>query len=187
MPSYARRGEGFTRTYDLLEDLQNDLKIGHELLEGNPESQYFRRCVVRAIFAYLEALIECIKIELRSTIRLKKYACELTKSELKTLNHLRVITPVNGKFLPLEKNIHRTFELAAKVWGLNFQLSTSNENYKDFLYAKSARNCLTHPKTYYDIQVTDADMYYHTSTCSWITEEFRRLFKMHMQNIAREG
>ena len=63
-------GEGFVRSTELLQELQGDIDHAYGALENDRDSQYLRRCVVRAIFSFIEAAIEFIKVELRSTIEL---------------------------------------------------------------------------------------------------------------------
>ena len=180
MPGAPRidKGEGLIRTYDLLEHLRGDIDSSYATLEANRESQYLRRCVVRAVFSYIEALVECVKVELRSTIRTNQYTGELTEKEKETLGPLAIIGAAPGKFLPLDQNLKRTFRLARKIWYIeNFSLNTAGPDFKDFLAAKSARNRLTHPRTYYDIEVTDYDMHCHTIAGMWAQVEFKRLFQ----------
>lgn len=189
MPSSPRidKGEGFIRTHDLLEELQSDIHRAYETLENDRESQYLRRCVVRAIFSFIEACIETIKVEVRSNIRTELFTRELTDKEKETLGSLHVIGDRKAdKQLPLDANIKRTFRLAAKIWGLDsYRLTTGGEDFADFLRAKDARNRLTHPKTYYDIQVTDEDMHCHTIAYQWALGEFSRLFRARVEDIAR--
>jgi len=187
MPGHPRidRGEGLIRTHDLLEVLRADIDSAYETLEANKGSQYLRRCVVRAIFAFIEAVVECIKVELRSTIRLGYYAEHaLTAKDRETLGSLAVVGAPPGKFLSLDQNIKRTFKLAAKIWVLDFRLSTGGEDFQDFLAAKSARNRLTHPRTFYDVEVTDSDMHCHTIAGIWIQSEFQRLFRARIESLA---
>ncbi len=186
-PGFPRidKGEGLIRTYDLLEALQNDIKVSYATLEREKLSQYLRRCVVRAVFSYIEALIECIKVELRSAIRTGAYTAALTDKETDTLGPLAIIGSAPGKFLPLNQNIKRTFRLATKIWSLrNFRLSTGGTDFQAFLTAKSARNRLTHPRTFYDIEVTDDDMHCHSVAGIWARSEFNRLFESRVQSIA---
>ncbi|MDP1566223.1 MAG: hypothetical protein Q8L91_08165, partial [Polaromonas sp.] len=76
MPGHPRvdKGEGLIRTHDLLEVLRADIDAAYRALEPERDSQYLRRCVVRAIFSFIEAVVECVKVELRSTVRLGYYA-----------------------------------------------------------------------------------------------------------------
>jgi len=186
MPSYPHidKGEGLIRTHDLLEVLRADIDSAYQALEAERESQYLRRCVVRAIFSFIEAVIECLKVELRSTVRLGYYPeNSLTPKDRETLGSLTIFDGSSGKFLPLDQNIKRTFKLAAKVWALQFRLSTNGEDFRDFIAAKSARNSLTHPRTFYDVQVTDLDMHCHTIAGMWVQAEFNRLFKARVESL----
>lgn len=188
MPGHPRvdKGEGLIRTHDLLEVLRADIDAAYRALEPERDSQYLRRCVVRAIFSFIEAVVECVKVELRSTVRLGYYAEQaLTLKERETMGPLAVIGAEAGKFLPLDQNIKRTFKLAAKMWALNFRLATGDEDFRDLLAAKSARNRLTHPRTFYDIEVTDQDMHCHTVAGMWMQNELRRLFEARVESLAR--
>jgi len=186
MPGYPRidKGEGLIRTHDLLEVLHADMYTAYATLESDRQSQYLRRCVVRAIFSYIEAIVECIKVELRSTVRLGYYTGLLSPKEEETLGPLTIIDTREANFLPLDQNIKRTFKLATKVWELKFRLATSGEDFRDFLAAKSARNRLSHPRTFYGIEVTDHDMHRHTVAGMWVQSEFRRLFKERVKSLA---
>lgn len=168
MPGYPRidKGEGLIRTHDLLEVLRVDIDSAYRALEAERKSQYLRRCVVRAVFSFIEAVVECVKVELRSTVRLGYYPeHSLTSKERETLGPLAVIGAPSGKFLPLDQNLKRTFRIAAKAWAPTFRLATNGADFRNFLAAKSARNRLTHPRMFYDVQVTDLDMHCHTIAC----------------------
>lgn len=185
MPGVPRvdKGEGLIRTYDLLQALRSDIDTAYENLDVDRESQFLRRSVVRAIFSYIEAMIECVKVEITSTIRTGLYTGNLTQKEQDTLGPLAIIGAPSGKFLPLDQNLKRTFKLAAKVWELNFSLSTDRESFRHFLAAKKARNKLTHPRTVYDIEVTDDDMHCHTVAGMWVQSEFQKLFNERVNSL----
>lgn len=187
MPGSPRTdiGEGFVRSSELFQELQNDIASAYAALELDRDSQYLRRCVVRAIFSFIEAAIESVKVELRSTIRSGHFTDQLSDREKETLGSLHVIGPRQDKFLPLDQNVKRIFRLAAKIWKLkNFRLNTGDEDFQDFLRAKSARNRLTHPKTFYDIEVNDFDMHCHTIAGMWIHAELGRLYEARIRSLA---
>lgn len=178
-------GEGFVRHAELLDELRNDIDSAYAALEENRASQYLRRCVVRAVFSFVEAAVESIKWELRSSIRTDEFTDPLSEREQETLGSLHVIGPRHEKFLPLDQNIKRTFRLAAKIWQLKkFRFNTDGEDFQDFLRAKSARNRLTHPKTVYDIEVNDHDMHCHTIAGMWVQFELKRLYKARITTLA---
>jgi len=182
------KGEGFVRSYELFEELRADVTRAYETLEKQRDSQFLRRPTVRAIFALIEASVEIIKSEIRSTLRLEGGEDHLSEKELGILGGLSITPGPRGqKFLPLEDNLKLTFKLAAKTWGLaEFQLDAGGESYREFLQAKEARNRLTHPRTYYDIQVTDEDMHCHTVAFQWSCHEFRRLFRNRFKLLAEQ-
>ncbi len=184
MPGYPdiAAGDGLVMMHDLIEELRADVHKAYEILESDRNSQFFRRSAARAIFAYVEALLEAIRTEIRSTLRLEMFKGELTKREEETLG-FRHIVGVPGKLLALEVAVKRVFKLAAKVWLLDFQLNAGGESYRDFIVAKMGRNKLTHPRTVYDIQVTDEDMHYYTVAGLWVQTEMQRLFKARQEAI----
>lgn len=178
-------GEGFVRQQELIGKLREDIASAYGALEESKSSQYLRRCVVRSIFSFIEAVIESIKWELRSSVRLDEFKGQLSDREKETLGSLHVVGPRDDRFLPLDQNIKRTFRLAAKVWQLKtFRLDTDGEGFQNFLRAKSARNRLTHPKTVHDIEVTDDDMHCHTIAGMWVQAELNRLFKARVEALA---
>lgn len=178
-------GEGFVRQQELIGQLREDITSAYGALEESKSSQYLRRCVVRSIFSFIEAVIESIKWELRSSVRLDEFKGQLSDREKETLGSLHVVGPRDDRFLPLDQNIKRTFRLAAKVWQLKtFRLDTDGEGFQNFLRAKSARNRLTHPKTVHDIEVTDDDMHCHTIAGMWVQAELNRLFKARVEALA---
>lgn len=182
------KGDGFIRPHELLQELRADIDAAYSSLEADRQSQYLRRCVVRAIFSYIEAVIESIKVEIRSTVRTGLYSGSLTETETETLGPIHIIgANATGKFLPLDTNIKRTFRLAAKIWNLkNFHLTTGGQDFKDFLAAKVARNRLTHPRTFYDIEVNDYDMHCHTIAGMWMQSEFQRLGVARLNALAED-
>lgn len=180
-------GEGFVRQHELIEQLHEDIYDAYSALEQNRSSQYLRRYVVRAIFSFIEALLESIKWELRSSIRMKEFGGELSEKEKETLGSPHAIGPRNDKFLSLDQNIKRTFRMAAKVWTLKgYRLNADGEDFQDFLKAKSARNRLTHPKTVYDIEVTDHDMRCHTIAGMWVQSEVQRLMRTRIATLTAQ-
>ena len=185
VPGTARVELGFIRSQELLEELKRDIDTAYQTLGRDKKSQYLRRCVVRAIFSYIEAILESVKVELRSTVRTGLHTGSLTDKELEVLGPLHVIGAEPGKFLPLDANVKRTFRLAVKIWKLsNFKLTTGGEDFRDFLAAKNARNRLTHPRTFYDIEVNDHDMQCHTIAGMWIQAELKRLFEALIHALA---
>lgn len=177
------KGEGFVRTHDLLQAMQEDISTAYETLEADRESQYLRRCVARAIFSYIDSMIECVKAEVKSAIRTGQFDAELTPKEMEVIGTLAIINGDSGRPMPVDDNIRKTFKIAAKVWDLDFKLDTRGNDFTTFKRAKNSRNRLVHPRTYYDIQVTKDDMYDYTIAGMWAQKEFQRLLKARVDSI----
>lgn len=181
----SKAGQGLIRSGDLLQELRSDVALGYEILERDRGSQYLRRSLVRAIFCFIEAGVEVIKIEIRSTIRSGDYSTALADKEKELLGSTYLVPPPIAKFISLEANIKRTFRLASRVWGTDFKLRTGGNDFRDFIAAKEARNKLTHPRTFYEIEVTDNDMRLHTIAGMWFQAAFQRLFRARIHAIAK--
>lgn len=171
--------KGLVRPHELLSNLINDVYKAFELLSCDKDSQFLRRVAVRNVFSFLEGIIHILKFQLKKDFRLSYTSYILTVKEKELLYEEKIIK--NGKvkiFIPIEKNLASTFKLAVKVWGpkeYNFNLEPDEHNF--FLSAKKARNKLTHPRDFYDIQITDVDMNNITRTFIWIREEFSKLIR----------
>ena len=178
-----RASEGFIRTYDLIEALSDDVHKAFKLLEDDKQNQYLWRSVVRAVFSFVEALIESVKVEIRMSLKLEKSGYELNKKEKELLGSLSPIFIDKGRQISLKQNLKMTFKLAAKVWEIDFRPDSDGGDYRDFVIAKTNRNKLTHPKTYYDVEITDDDMHFYAEAVMWVQEELTRLFKAKIDSL----
>lgn len=182
------KGEGLVRTYDLLEHLSADVGAAFETLDANRSSQYLRRCVARTVFAFIEGLVQIVKHEVRSELRRRHLKRTLSKREQELLTEQRI---KDGKrspvYIPIDRNLKGTFHLAAKVWDLpDFTLETEGPDFEDFLHAKKARNRLTHPRTYRDLEVTDAHMRRYSRAYLWSRRSFTELFRKRVESLASD-
>lgn len=186
--SNSVKNVGLIRTHHLFKELDSDVATAYSLLEKDRQSQYLRRCVVRTIYSYIDAVIEIIKHEVRATLRKSKTETLLTKAEQELIGSVYLIDPSReNKIINLVQNTKRTFRLAKKVWSLDdFTLYTDGQEFESFLQSKDLRNRLTHPKNYYDIQVTDEDMHHHSVAFYWIQSEFLRLIQSQLKSISQE-
>lgn len=183
MPGRPSFGDGLIRSHDLFRALTEDVNAAYALLEKDRQSQHLRRSVARAIFAYIEAALECIRIEIRSSIRRGEHPAPLSVREVETVGSLSLLQSSVGKFLPLDQSLKRTFKLAIRIWHLNHQFDATGEGYRAFVAAKSSRNRLTHPKTFYDIEVTDRDMHFYSVAFVWFHAEFTILFRKRIESF----
>ncbi len=182
------KGEGFIRTYDLFEHLLDDVYKSLEMMLSDKESQYLRRVFVRNVFACIEGIVQILKYEISKDIRLGRYCVELTNKEKEVLYEEKYRNGDRTKiFIPIDKNVKKTFFVAGKVWGLScFSLNTDGEKYRAFLKAKETRNRLAHPRTYYDIDITDTEIDAVGKAFEWVRSSFLSLMKEKVKSVSSE-
>jgi len=166
--------EGLVKTYDLLTSLISDVQYSFEILHNDENLQSSRRNVVRSTFSFIEGVIQILKFELKADFRLGKTDKALTKKETEILYDVKTIE--NRKIpwnVPLDVNLKKTILIAAKTWCSKKDIfEFSSDSYNSFLRAKSTRNRLTHPRTYYDIQISEEEIKQMAITFKWMKELF---------------
>ncbi len=182
------KGEGLIRTYDVFQHLSADSYKSFEILDLEKDSQYLRRAVVRNVFSFIEGIVQILKFEVKSDLKMNRYSYSLSKNDLEVLNEEK---ENNGNkfqlFIPIDENLKKTFSIASNTWGLHqFKLDLNSEGYQDFLLAKKTRNRLTHPRTFYDIDITDNEITCFYSCFLWANTEFLRIMKLKVESIAEE-
>lgn len=178
---------GYIRTIDLIEAMHKDVLLAYKALENDKSSQYLRRCVVRSVFSFIEACIEALKVEVRSSLRSGASEVGLSDKDFELLGSTDLVRRREDKHIPLDTNLKCTFRLAAKAWSIdNYIFPTDGGEYAELIRAKSARNRLTHPRTFHDIQVTDRDMCSHTTAYSLVLREFSRIFRLRAVTMAAQ-
>lgn len=176
--------KGRIRTYDLLEHLINDIHEAYELLHSERNSQFLRRVVVRCVFSFIESNIQIIKHELKNDVNRQKTTLPLSEKQKEILYEEKAEgLQVMKVLIPIHQNFKETYKLAYKLWDIDLVLNTNDLGYKAFLSTKHTRNRLTHPKTFYDIEITELDMENITSAFLWAKEEFLKIFEAKTRKI----
>ena len=155
---------------------------------SDKESQYLRRVFVRNVFSCIEGIVQILKYEIRKDVQCGKYNVELSNKEKEVLYEEKDRSDSKIKiFIPIDKNIKNTFILAKKVWMLtNSTLNTDGKDYQDFLKTKETRNRLMHPRTYYDINITDKEVDAVGKSFEWARLAFISLMKEKVESISSE-
>jgi hypothetical protein len=175
--------KGLIRPHELVAELMNDVNHSFELLNQSRDSQFYRRTTLRNIFSFIEASINIIKYELKREIRLGHIENILTTKENENLYEEKITiknnaSTVHNIIIPLDKNLKVTFRIAKKLWKLKqFILDINSDGYDCFKHAKLSRNKLTHPKDFYDIQITTKDIKDSYLTHIWVKNNFIKLFR----------
>lgn len=180
-------GLRLTRTYDLLNELIDDVHKSFEILEENKDSQYLKRVTVRTVFSFIESIPQIIKYELRKDIIKNKKFIAISKKEEEFLNERKIKNTREVKLnIPIDKNIKETFKLAIKIWKLeNFSINTDKPQYQEFLNAKNTRNRLTHPKKFHDVMIEDIEMSSMAEAFLFCRDNFSSLMKEKSTNILK--
>jgi len=173
------KGEGLVRSYELLACLTEDSYNSFEQLNKEKDSQYLRRNVVRTTFSFIEGIIQILKFELKAEFRLGRTKIVLTEKEKEILDETRVVgdkkIPWN---IPLDVNFRKTVTLVKKVWTLEKTLiNFSSNEYKTFLFVKNTRNRLTHPRTFYDVEISEQEIVMMAKTFQWLKASFWKIMQ----------
>lgn len=177
--------KGLTRTDELLEHLIDDVYKSFEVLDSEKESQYLRRVAVRTVFSFIEGIVQILKFELNRAVRFGYSAATLSTKEYETLYEVKI---EDGEkiniIIPIDQNLRRTFKLASKIWNLGeYKFNTNSEQHTYFKYAKETRNKLTHPRTFYDIEISANEMSYVAHAFEWVRQEFVRLHEDYRKSL----
>ena len=172
-------GEGLTRTYDLYKCLISDVENSFEYWAKNKSSQFLKRNVTRTIFSFIEGIIQILKFEIKADIRFDRIEKALSEKESEIIHNVRFVKGENIPWnIPIEINLKSTITISKKVWNLcDISFDFSSHNYASFLSAKRTRNKLTHPITYYDIQITNDEIELMESTYQWVKSGFVSLLE----------
>lgn len=110
-----------------------------------------------------------------------------SKKEKEILYDVRVIgnqeIPWN---IPLDMNLKKTISIGIKCWNLNKNIvNFSSKHYNSFLTAKNTRNRLTHPRKYYDIEISNEEMEYLLIAFDWLKDIFTKILKEKINSILK--
>lgn len=179
------KGEGLIRTYELLSTLTSDVQKDLEYLQKNKEAQNLRRNFVRSTFSFIDGIIQVLKFELKTDIRQENVKSNLTKSESEILYEVRMVNEKKIAWnIPTETNLKKTISITTKVWDLRKDIiDFSSNKYNSFLISKNTRNKLTHPRTYYDLEVSFEEVEQVRITFEWLKEGFAEIMKERIDSM----
>jgi len=150
---------GFPEVFELISDLFRSAEIIHADVEvclkqttNYPESETWRRLVVRTAFSYLELL--CNKLNQASTIMVKMSGIKLDNVDLNYLRRKK--TQKNGtteeRELIFGEYFLNTIRIFAKIQKLDYH-PPEEIYWQHFIKAIKVRNRLTHPKKSSDLYI----------------------------------
>lgn len=154
------KGEGMIRTYDLLAVLAEDAKRSIDEVIANQASQYHRRILVRNTIAFIEGMLQVLKFELYRDYRLEHIKDLFTEKDLEVLTEKKQEGETKKQWnIPFDDNFKKTVKIATKIWRLKETKNiVSSKEFSLLKSAKYTRNKLTHPRTYYHIEIADNEV-----------------------------
>lgn len=185
--SDSTTADGLVRTHDLFADLLEDVGESFRNLETNKDSQYLRRAVVRSVFTFIEAVVHIVKRAARRQLTQTDVQSGLSKRELEVIwERIELQGEMLRIRIPADENLKRSFSILGRLWRLpEYEFDAGGAEYEYYRHARYARNRLSHPRTFYDIEISVAEMDAAARTYVWIKGEFLRLWKLrHEQFLA---
>lgn len=172
----------FTRHSELIERLREDWCYADEQLGFDEDDQFYRRTLVRTLFAMVEGAVFALKQEALEQYRIGKL--ELSPGEHAMLSEVSYSLKKSGAvnesscYPKLIANIKFTFPICARAWGTLFEFDpplSKEPKWGKFCQAIEIRNRLMHPKSLEDLEVQDSDLTDVLDAASWFSEQLDRL------------
>jgi len=160
--------------------LEADLYFAVNCMQGDGQSQFWRRTVIRCFFAVVESLLWNMKhiVPKLATIS----GVTLSADDLETANEERVKTTANGKserhpkFLRFRDNVKATFALFGKVHGVRITINYDS-GFDAFCATYDLRSRLMHPKRPFDPGVSDPEIATSQIGVGWFIHSYQRVLK----------
>jgi hypothetical protein len=142
-------------------------------LRKGSHNQFWRRTIVKNIFAVLEAA--CFGFKAIAFQRFRHYEIDFSSAEVAILLEHRYMLLDNGEVRTVGNNFQRfipnlkfAFKCFAKAHGLSYVLDISKVPLKEF---EELRNRITHPKKLTDLTITDAELTIAYRIWTWFSDE----------------
>lgn len=175
----------------LVETLNQDIGAAIKLVRENPNNHFFRRTLIRTIFAMIEGAIYAMKQMILLQHNNKKF--ELTPAEHAILIEEGYELKENGqpkasvKFLKLAANLRFTLSIFAKnLTSLEYKFDATSHGWVNLLKSIDIRNRITHPKQDTDLLITDDEFGNALSASTWFSASFQELMEAGADYSKRE-
>lgn len=182
--------KGMTRLHELFDELLKDIYMSFEILETDKNNQSLRRNTVRTVFSAIEGILNIVKDETLRELRQDPGGDSgaVSPKEMELLTEKKMRDGVERSFYPsLVDRVKKYFLIASRVFVLNdYSFDTSGTEFKSFEIAQHVRDRLTHPRNYYDIQITDQEMHHLVTAMLWVREGMRNLFLARIRKARSE-
>ncbi|MFO1488701.1 MAG: hypothetical protein U1F83_10395 [Verrucomicrobiota bacterium] len=138
--------------------LDSDVNTAREHWLKSPDSQFWRRMLLRCCCASVEGTLSLLKQVTPHCAEFFDVA--LTSLEMKILTERRTyvengVEKTKPAFLPFRDNVKETFKAFAKAHTLSSNTDFNTKGFTELCNAFELRNRLMHPKTVFDLGVDD--------------------------------
>ena len=156
---------------DFMKEIQDELRLFNDLVEGKPDTPFGKRMMVRVIFSVIDANVSHMK---GSALAFAQHPEKVfQKKTLLALRDLRERKKNNGELelvsarLTVKENIKLAFDAFAQANGATSAVKFNSPEWNDFLKAVSIRDRVTHPKSGADWKLSDADVQLAKNAWLW--------------------
>lgn len=160
----------FSELRDMMDLIQEELRLFNDYAKDAPESEFLRRLKIRTLFGCVEANVAHLKA---SALLMAEHPESLfSKEDLLALQDLEERIDKTGKVeirsarLTLKENIKLAFRSFATATGISFEIDFGSEGGATFLKAIPIRDRIVHPKAASDWRVTPEDLC--TADRAWV-------------------
>jgi hypothetical protein len=145
-----------------------------------------RRFYVRAIFAFIEAIVEqhkklILELAEKRIVTLPKGAYEALSEHIYNVKDNGEIFP-QFKYLQLQRKLRAVYKIAGKAFGEPLNINFGGKGWESFQSAIEIRDRLTHPKSKEDCTVENENLDIVESGANWfrgLNKEFVRIAVSH--------
>jgi hypothetical protein len=156
--------------------LGEDRNVCVKSLIADSESQFWRRSLIRADFAYLEAI--CFQLKrlclTETIIKNAEISIDFSTAELSLLKEETYNIDDNGRAQSSKSKIRTAdnllfaIKMVAKLTSTDVDIDKSSKEWSDFKAAIKIRDRITHPKTALDIEISDNEIRNLQTSIHWV-------------------
>jgi hypothetical protein len=135
--------------------LREDVRFAERQLEQHKTSheQTCRRSLIRCVCAIVEGTLSLMKAATLPAANF--FGIRLSTKEIELATGRRAKTGKPIPFLPFQENVKETLKIFMKAHGVQIAIDYDDSRFKDLCEMFGLRNKLMHPKTLFDIEVSD--------------------------------
>lgn len=161
--------------------LRSDLNRASEAWKADRQDQFWRRNVVRCVFAFTEALLWYLR---RITpILAEVNNAQFSEDELLLLEESKKVNRggvevVMPKYLPFPDGVKFTFQSVSKALGVS-NPDFGQAGFRALCKTGELRNRIMHPKRLFDLEVSDQNIKEAQDGIAWLVATFDEVLAYH--------